>query len=167
MPQLKISTQAAVLSPTPGSESRNSSDSSPRCGLGPVEVGRLAERSRIAWMRGAFCGPEAAGADRLLDLGERRVAHCLPGRESFSQRGEGAIAVAIVGVLGEDGLDQLMTGCPMRLIQRAPVHLPQSIPNRPHPRLAGPFPRPRRATLTRWAVNRELQCTGCPGLFRG
>ena len=140
MPQVKISTQAAVLRPTPGSESRNSSDSS----RGAVSVqsrsGWSPSRSRIAWIRGAFCLREAAGADRLLDLVDRRVADLLPGREALAQRGEGAVAVAVVGVLGEDGLDQLGDRVAVRLVDRLPVHLPQPVADRPHPPLVGSLP---------------------------
>src|SRR4051812_16367884 len=55
IPQVKISTQAAVLRPTPGRPSRTSSASS----RGAVWVqsgwGGSPSRSRIAWIRGAFC----------------------------------------------------------------------------------------------------------------
>ena len=135
MPQVKISTQAAVLRPTPGRSSRNSSDSS----RGAVSVqsrsGGSPSRSRIAWIRGAFCFAEAAGPDRLLDLLDRRVADLLPGREALAQRREGAVAVAVVGVLGEDGLDQLGDRVPVRLVDRPPVHLAQPVADRPHPPL--------------------------------
>ena len=85
MPQVKISTQAAVLRPTPGSASRNSSDSS----RGAVSV-----QSRSGWLaepledrldpRRLLLG-QAAGPDRLLELVDRRVAHLLPGREALAQ----------------------------------------------------------------------------------
>ena len=140
MPQVKISTQAAVLRPTPGSESRNSSDSS----RGAVSVqsrsGSSPSCSRIAWIRGAFCLRQAAGPDRLLDLGHRRVAHFLPGREALAQRREGAVAVAVVGVLGEHRLDQLGDRLPVRLVDRLPVHLPQPVADRPHAALVRSLP---------------------------
>src|SRR4051794_267874 len=61
IPQVKISTQAAVLRPTPGRSKRNSSDSS----RGAVSVqsrsGGSPSRSRIAWIRGAFCRASPPG----------------------------------------------------------------------------------------------------------
>src|SRR5262249_10314576 len=70
------------------------------------------------------------GADRLLDLADRRVAHFLPGGEALAQGGEGPVAVAVVGVLGEHRLDQLGDWVAMRLVERQPVHLPQSFADR-------------------------------------
>ena len=104
MPQVKISTQAAVFRPTPGSESRNSQRLLARRRPVQSRSGSSPSCSRIAWIRGAFCLRQAARPDRLLDLGDRRVADLLPGGEALAQRREGAVAVAVVGVLGEDRL---------------------------------------------------------------
>ena len=51
---------------------------------------------------------EAAGPDRLLDLLDRRVAHLVPALEALAQARVGDVAVAVVGVLGEDGEDELV-----------------------------------------------------------
>ena len=169
MPQVKISTQAAVLRPTPGSASRNSSDSS----RGAVSVqsrsGGSPSCSRIAWIRGAFCLPRPPGPDRLLDLVDRRVADLLPGGEALAQGGEGAVAVAVVGVLGEHGLDQLGDRVPVRLVDRLPVHLAQPVADRPHPALGRSLPGSSARTLIRHMVRAvaaaieegELRSTGC------
>ena len=139
MSQVKISTQAAVLRPTPGSESRNSSDSS----RGAVSVqsrsGCSPSCSRIAWIRGAFCLARPPGRIASSTSLDRRVADLLPGGEALAQGGEGAVAVAVVGVLGEHRLDQLGDRLPVRLVDRLPVHLPQAVADRAHPALVGRF----------------------------
>ena len=169
MPQVKISTQAAVLRPTPGSESRNSSDSS----RGAVSVqsrsGCSPSCSRIAWIRGAFCLPRPPGRIASSTSLDRRVAHLLPGREALAQGGEGAVAVAVVGVLGEHRLDQLGDRVPVRLVDRLPVHLPQPVADRPHPPLVGSLPAPRPGPyapaiwLARGGRSKRASCgsTGC------
>ena len=120
MPQVKISTQAAVLRPTPGSE----------------EVGTRSTRSRAPSRSSRDRGARRALEDRLdprrLLLAQaaragspprpRRPARRAlpPSREALAQRGEGAVAVAVVGVLGEHRLDQLGDRVPVRLVQRLP-----------------------------------------------
>ena len=51
---------------------------------------------------------EPAGADRLDDLLERRVAHGRPRVEAVAQTVVGDVAVAVVGVLREDGQHELV-----------------------------------------------------------
>src|SRR6478735_6730408 len=64
-----------------------------RCRLGPVQVGGLAEQLQDRLYPRRLLLAQATGADRLLDLVDRGVAHLLPGRESLAQRGEGAVPV--------------------------------------------------------------------------
>ncbi|PQK91121.1 hypothetical protein CG434_23910, partial [Pantoea ananatis] len=53
---------------------------------------------------------------------------------------EGAVAIAVVGVLGEHGLNQLRDRVPVRLVDRDPVHLAQAVANRAHAALVRSFP---------------------------
>ena len=62
---------------------------------------------------------DAAGADRLLDLLERRVAHLLPARHPCAQAQVGDVAVAVVGRLREHRQDQLGDRVAVRSHQRA------------------------------------------------
>ena len=119
IPQVKISTQAGGFA-ADARQRRAGTPATPRAArvLGPVEVGRVAEPLEDRLDPRRLLLAEAAGADRLLDLVDRRVADLLPGREALAQRGEGAVAVAVVGVLGEDGLDQLGDRVPVRLVDR-------------------------------------------------
>ena len=146
MPQVKIRTQADGFA----ADARQPEQELHRLlagrGLGPVEVGRLAEALEDLLDAGRLLLAEPAGADRLLDLPDRRVADLLPGREALAQRGEGAVAVAVVGVLGEDGLDQLGDRVAVGMVDRPPVELAQAVADRPHPPLVGSLPAHAPAT---------------------
>ena len=128
------------FAPDPGSASRNSSDSS----RGAVSVqsrsGCSPSRSRIAWIRGAFCRARPPGriASSTSATGASRTSSQVGKRSR--RRGEGAVAVAVVGVLGEHRLDQLGDRVPVRLVHAAPVHLPQPVADRPHPAPVGSLP---------------------------
>ena len=172
-PQVKIRTQAAVLRPTPGSAGQE---------LERLLAGRRPRSSRGRGGRRARGGSpgsaapsvgEPARADRLLDLVERRVADLLPGREALAQAGVGDVAVAVVGVLGEHGLDQLGDRMAVRLVDRAPVELAQPVADRPHPPLRRPLPalcswprhiRRRRRCRSDQPSSTRLQSRNCPCL---
>ena len=114
MPKENRSTQAAVLRPTPGS----AVSSARACSTGRSRsrrrsgIRRRGDRARIGLDADRFLPVEPAGLDRVLDLGDGRVAHLPPRSEALAQPQVGDVAVAVVRRLGQDGEDQL--------VQRAP-----------------------------------------------
>ena len=97
---------ARLVSGARGSQSSESS-----CGGSRGIVGDRAQDRLDA--HGLDLG-DAAGADRLLDLGDGRVAHGLPGGEARAQAQEGDVAVAVVGRLREHGQHELGDRMPVR-----------------------------------------------------
>ncbi len=75
---------------------------------------------------------DAAGADRLLDLGEWRVAHGLPRGEARAQAQECDVAVAVVRRLREDRQDQLGDRVAVRAHQRDAVDVAQAVADAQH-----------------------------------
>ncbi len=80
---------------------------------------------------------DAAGPDRQLDLGVRRVADLGPAAEALAQAEEGHVAVAVVGRLREDGEDQLVEALTVRRGVRAAVELTETVADAPDAGAAG------------------------------
>src|SRR3954466_10636606 len=72
---------------------------------------------------------DAAGADRRLHLGVRRVPDRLPAPEALAQAQEGAGAVASARGLREDGEDQLVERPAVRRGDRTAVHGAEAVPD--------------------------------------
>src|SRR6266480_3734134 len=76
---------------------------------------------------------DPTGTDRLLDLVNGGLEHGPPVGEARSQPRVGDVAVAVVGVLGEDRQDQLIERSAVGLVPRAAVESAQTVSNRAHP----------------------------------
>ena len=124
-PQVKSSTQAAVLRPTPGSAHRKSRALGQRRVARPVEIERL-DRPQDLLDAHRLDLRDAARPDRLLDLLDRRVAHRLPRREALAQAQVGDVTVAVVGRLAEDGQHELRDGVAVGRGARHAVDLGQA-----------------------------------------
>ena len=73
---------------------------------------------------------QPAGSDGLHHLRGRRLAHIGPRVEALAQAGVGNVAIAVVGVLGENGEHQLVDGGAVGLRHGPPVLGPKALEDR-------------------------------------
>ena len=108
----------------------------------PVEVGSPPRPSsrRTCWIRGAFGWRSPPGRIASSTSSTGGVADLLPGRQRVAQPLVGDVAIAVVGVLGEDRQHQLGDRVPVRIVDRAAVDLAQPVADRAHPGSARPPP---------------------------
>src|SRR5260221_7113616 len=76
--------------------------------------------------------------DRILPRRRAGPKHLAPGWESFPERGVGAIAIRVAGVLREDGEDQLVQRRPALHDPRPAEQTFETIEHRSHPSRGGP-----------------------------
>ena len=112
--------------------------------LDPVEVQRVADRAQDRLDARGLHLRDAAGADRLLDLLERRVADRVPVCEALAQPQVRDVAVAVVRRLREDRQHELGDRVAVRWRDRHAVDLGE-------PRADARHPRPRRSPSRRRA----------------
>ena len=112
----------------------------PRGTLQPAQIEVVVRLSQRLLDSRGLLRRQAARADRLLDLLERRVADRLPGREAIPQARVSDIPVGVSGVLGQNRSHELLDRPAMRLLSGAPVELAQAIANRTHPALRWTLP---------------------------
>ena len=96
-----------------------------------VRAGVVGNRMQDRLDTGRLHLRDAARANRLLDLGDRRGAHLLPRRQPLAETQVGDVAVAVVGRLREDGEHELRERVAVGAHQRDAVHLPQAFAD-PH-----------------------------------
>ena len=96
--------------------------------------------SSTCWIRGVFDGASPPGRSASSSSSGGASRTCLPGGEALAHAAVGDVAVAVVGVLGEDRPHQLGDRVAVRLVHRAPVHLAQPVADRQHPPARGPLP---------------------------
>jgi hypothetical protein len=106
----------------------------------PVEIGRIPQFSENLLDARRLGRAETARLDGGLDLLGRRVPHLLPSGKPLAQPGVGDIAVAVVGVLGENPADELGDWVAVRFVHRPPIELPQPVADREHPTPRGAAP---------------------------
>ena len=99
-------------------------------------VRRRAARAGPAGSAGALVGERPPGLIASIDLLDRGVADLDPGRQRGAQALVGDVAVAVVGVLGEDRAHELGDRVPVRVVDGTPVELAQPVADRADPRRA-------------------------------
>ena len=134
MPKANSRTHAAVLRPTPGQRAQVVAGLVDAGVRQPVEreLAALGDRLQDRLDADRLHLRDAAGADRLLDLLDRRVAHRLPGLEALAQAQVGDVAVAVVRRLRQDGADQLGDRMAVRGHARDAVELGEPGPDATH-----------------------------------